>query len=133
LHLLDLLHSVALLREEQHPQCPQQHRTLSAAPIELSYKSRAATVMGGAITAVAVIITDGVEVAAIIMVGGITVIGGDLQLRPILKRRLRERPLFKSRFRCRRLAQMRSADGAEQCPVLRVKPKTYARTEFFSV
>ena len=44
-------------------------------------KSRAAmaTVMGGAITAVAVIITDGVEVAAIIMVGGITVIGGDLQ------------------------------------------------------
>jgi hypothetical protein len=31
------------------------------------------------------------------------------------------------------LAQMRSADGAEQCPVLRVKPKTYARTEFFSV
>jgi hypothetical protein len=38
-----------------------------------------ATVMGGAITAVAVIITDGVEVAAIIMVGGITVIGGDLQ------------------------------------------------------
>jgi hypothetical protein len=79
LHLLDLLHSVALLGEEQHPQCPQQHRTLSAAPIELSYKSRAATVMGGAITAVAVIITDGVEVAAIIMVGGITVIGGDLQ------------------------------------------------------
>jgi hypothetical protein len=78
---LDLLHSVALLREEQHPQCPQQHRTLSAAPMELSYKSRAAmaTVMGGAITAVAVIITDGVEVAAIIMVGGITVIGGDLQ------------------------------------------------------
>jgi hypothetical protein len=76
---LDLLHSVALLGEEQHPQCPQQHRTLSAAPIELSYKSRAATVMGGAITAVAVIITDGVEVAAIIMVGGITVIGGDLQ------------------------------------------------------
>jgi hypothetical protein len=31
------------------------------------------------------------------------------------------------------LAQMRSADCAEQCPVLGVKPKTYARTEFFSV
>jgi hypothetical protein len=34
-------------------------------------------VMGGAITAVAVIITDGVEVAAITMVGGIT--GGNVQ------------------------------------------------------
>ena len=31
------------------------------------------------------------------------------------------------------LAQMRSAGSAEQCPVLRVKLKTYTRTEFFSV
>ena len=37
-------------------------------------------VMGGAITAVAVIITDGVEVAAITMVGGIIAIGGDFHL-----------------------------------------------------
>ena len=47
-----------------------------------------AVVMGGAIAAVAVIITDGVEVEAITMVGGIIVIGdfpsrGRLSWRPL--------------------------------------------------
>jgi len=55
---------------------------LSAVPIELSSKSGAATVtavvMGGAITAVAAIITVGAEAAVTTMVGGIIAIGGDL-------------------------------------------------------
>jgi len=76
-----LLHSVALL-EEQRPQCPPQHRMLSAAPMELSSKSRAATVMavvmGGDITAVVAIITAGAVAAATTMAGGIIAIGGDL-------------------------------------------------------
>ena len=42
--MLDLLHSVALLQEEPRPQCPQQHQVFSAAPMELSFKSGAATV-----------------------------------------------------------------------------------------
>jgi hypothetical protein len=79
---LDLLHSVALLREEQRAQCQQQRQMLSAAPTELSFKSGAATVtavvMGGAITAVAAIITVGAGAAVTTMVGGIIAIGGDL-------------------------------------------------------
>jgi hypothetical protein len=77
---LDLLHSVALLRAEQRPQCPPQHRMLSAAPMELSSKSRAATVMVTAIWGAAVvgIITVGAEAAATTMVGGIIAIGDDL-------------------------------------------------------
>ena len=58
---------------------------LSAAPMELSSKSRAVTVMdtgmGGAIT-VEVIITVGAEAAATTMVGGIITIGGDFNLSP---------------------------------------------------
>ena len=50
--------------------------------MELSFKSGAATVtavvMGGAITAVAAIITVGAEAAVTTMVGGIIAIGGDL-------------------------------------------------------
>jgi hypothetical protein len=47
--------------------------------------------MGGAIAVVAVIITDGVEVAAITLVGGIIIIiGGDFSSRG----RLSWRPLF---------------------------------------
>jgi hypothetical protein len=68
-----LLHSVALLQEEPRPQCPQQHQMLSAAPMELSSKSGAATVtaavMGGAITAVAAIITVGAEAAVTTSLG----------------------------------------------------------------
>jgi hypothetical protein len=82
LHLLDLLPSAALLREEQRLQYPAQHRMLSAAPMELSSKSRAATVMavvmGGDIAAVVVIITAGAVAAATTMAGGIIAIGGDL-------------------------------------------------------
>jgi len=53
---------------------------LSAAPMELSSKSRAATVMVTAIWGAAVvgIITVGAEAAATTMVGGIIAIGGDL-------------------------------------------------------
>jgi hypothetical protein len=76
LHLLDLLHSVAL-REEQRPQCPPQHRMLSAAPMELSSKSRVVMVMPVWGAAVVAIITVGAEAAATIMVGGIA-IDGDL-------------------------------------------------------
>jgi hypothetical protein len=54
---------------------------LSAAPMELSSKSRAVTGMGGAIT-VEVIITVGAEAAATAMVGGIITIGGDFNLSP---------------------------------------------------
>ena len=80
LHLLDLLHSVALLRQEPRPQCPPQHRMLSAAPMELSSKSRAVTAIWGA--AVGAIITVGAEAAATTMVGGIIAIGGDFNLPP---------------------------------------------------
>jgi hypothetical protein len=62
---------------------PAANRMLSAAPMELSSKSRAVMDMGmgGAIT-VEVIITVGAEAAATTMVGGIITIGGDLNLSP---------------------------------------------------
>jgi hypothetical protein len=77
---LDLLRSAALLRQEPRPQCQPQHRMLSAEPMKLSSKSRAATVMVTAIWGAAVvgIITVGAEAAATTMVGGIIAIGGDL-------------------------------------------------------
>jgi len=77
---LDLLHSLALQRAAQRPQCPPQHRMFSAAPIDPSSKSGAATVMVTAIwgAAVVAIITVGVEAAATTMVGDIIAIGGDL-------------------------------------------------------
>jgi hypothetical protein len=87
---LDLLHSPALLQEERHPQCPQQHQVFSAAPMDLSFKSGAATVtavvMGGVVTAVAAIITVGAEAVVTTMVGGIIAIGGDLQSLAISRR-----------------------------------------------
>ena len=48
--------------------------------MDLSFKSGAVTavVMGGAITAVAAIITVGAEAAVTTMVGGIIAIGGDI-------------------------------------------------------
>jgi hypothetical protein len=60
--------------------CSLQHRMLSAAPMELSSKSRAATVMVTTICGAAVvgIITVGAEAAATVMVGGIIAIGGDV-------------------------------------------------------
>jgi hypothetical protein len=77
---LDLLHLVALLRAAQRLQCPPQHRMLSASPMELSSKSRAAMVMVTAIwgAAVVAIITVGAEAAATTMVGGIIAIGNNL-------------------------------------------------------
>ena len=50
---------------------------LSAAPMELSSKSRVATVMAIWGAAVVAIITVGAEAAATTMVGGIIAIGGD--------------------------------------------------------
>jgi len=81
---LDLLRSLALLRQEPRPQCPPQHRLLSAVAMELSSKSRAVTVMVTAIwgAAVGAIITVGAEAAATTMVGGIIAIGGDFNLPP---------------------------------------------------
>jgi hypothetical protein len=73
--LLDLLHSLVLLRQEQRRRCPRQQRTLSAAPTAPSSKSGAATVM--VIWAVVAIITAGAAVTATTMVGGIA-IDGDL-------------------------------------------------------
>jgi len=53
---------------------------LSAAPMELSSKSRAVTAIWGA--AAGAIITVGAEAAATTMVGGIIVIDGDFNLPP---------------------------------------------------
>jgi len=74
---LDLLHSVALLRQELRPQCPPQHRMLSAARMELSSKSRAVMVTAIWGAAVGAIITVGAEAAATTMVGDIIAIGGE--------------------------------------------------------
>jgi len=53
---------------------------LSAAPMELSSKSRAVTAIWGA--AAGAIITVGAEAAATTIVGGIIAIGGDFNLPP---------------------------------------------------
>ena len=90
LHLLDLLPSAALLREEQRLQYPAQHRMLSAAPMELLSKSRATTVMVTAISGAAVvgIITVGADAAATIVVGDIIALVVIYSLRPFRRGRL---------------------------------------------
>jgi class 3 adenylate cyclase len=77
--VVDNAHARAL---QQRPQCPPQHRMLSAAPMELSSRSGAATVMavvmGGDIAEVVAIITAGAVAAATTTAGGIIAIGGDI-------------------------------------------------------
>src|SRR6266705_1407318 len=62
--------------------------------------------------------------------------GPNLEKHTVAPRRVFLGPKLLARATCLRralLALLRSAKGIEQCPSLRAKRKTYARTQFFSV